>query len=195
MRTSRGILVVLVVCVCSVLASQWQDRIDLSRFLTDNAALSTLTIAYWATYRQVLYVYGSGKLIAQSYPGLNFSKQYGVFPTCKGALSPEKVRDIVRLMIQVRFFDLPQKSFVYATASDDMEDAEKEWQLHSIALEDGNIHAQRDFAAGTYLGKQESIPQEFAAVEASLQRLMKETLKDTPCKLDYYVRPPSVDRR
>jgi len=194
-QTLRGLLVVLVVCVCSALASQWQDRIDLSHFLTDDAALNTLTIAYWPTYRQVLYVYGSGKLIAQNYPGLSFSRQYGLFPTCKAALSPEKVRDVVRLMIKVRFFDLPQKSFVYATASDDMEDAEKEWQVHSIALDDGTTHAQRDFAAGTYLGKQESIPQEFAAVEAFLQRLMKETFKDTPCKLDYYVRPPSVDRR
>jgi hypothetical protein len=141
-------------------------------------------------------VYGSGKLIAQNYPGLSFSKQYGVFPTCKAVLSPEKVRDVLRLMIQVRFFDLPQKSFVYAFASDDIEDLAKEWQMHSIALDDGTIHAQRDFAAGTYMGKRESIPQEFAAVETALQRLMKETFKDTPCKVDYYVRPPSsIERR
>ncbi len=135
---------------------------------------------------------GSGKLIAQSYPGLSFSKQYGLFPTCKAVISPEKVRDVIRLMIQVRFFDLPEKSFVYATASDDMEDFEKELQKHSIALDDGNIHAQRDFAAGTYLGKQESVPQEFVAIETVLQRVMKETLKDASCRLDYYVHPPSI---
>lgn len=119
---------VVVVCVCSGLASQWRDRIELSHFLTDDAALNKLTIEYWPTYRQVFYVYGSGKLIAQSYPGLSFSKQYGLFPTCKAVISPEKVRDVVRLMIQVRFLDLPQKSFVYAIASDDMEDFEKELQ-------------------------------------------------------------------
>jgi len=94
-------------------------------------------------------------------------------------------------MIQVHFFDLPQKSFPYATASDDMEDLEKELQRHSIALDDGITHAQRDFAAGTYIGNKESIPQEFAAVEAFLQRLMNETFKDMPCKAGYYVRPPS----
>jgi hypothetical protein len=111
-------------------------------------------------------------------------------------ISPERVRDVIRLMIQVRFFDLPQRSFVYATASDDMEDFEKELQRHSIALDDGTIRAQRDFAAGTYMGRKESIPQEFAAVETALQQLMKETFKDMPCKVDYYVRPPSsIERR
>jgi len=186
---------VLVVCVCSAHPSEWKDRLELSRFLTDDAALKTLTITYRPTYRQVLYVYGSGKLIGQSYPGLTFSQQYGLFPTCKGMISPERVRDVIRLMIQVRFFDLPQKSFVFMFASDG-EDLEKELQKHSIALDDGTIHAQRDFAAGTYLGKKESIPQEFAAVEAALQQLMKETFKDMPCKVDYYVRPASsVERR
>ncbi|MFL6439522.1 MAG: hypothetical protein ACJ71Q_18260 [Terriglobales bacterium] len=176
--------------------SEWQDRIELSHFLNDDAALNALTISYWPTYRQVVYVYGSGKLIAQSYPGLSFSKEYGVFPTCKAVLSPEKVRDVLRVMIQVHFFDLPQRSFVYAVASDDMEDFEKEWRRHSIALDDGTTHAQRDFADGTYMGKRESIPQKFAAVETTLQRLMKETFKDTPCKVDYYVRPPSpIERR
>lgn len=111
-------------------------------------------------------------------------------------MSPEKVRDVIRLMTQVRFFDLPQRSFVFAFASDDYDDLEKEWQRHSIALDDGSIHAQRDFAAGTYMGKKESIPQEFAAVETALQQLMKETFKDMPCKVEYYVRPPSpIERR
>jgi len=73
-------------------------------------------------------------------------------------------------MIQVHFFDLPQKSFPYATASDDMEDLEKELQRHSIALDDGITHAQRDFAAGTYIGKKESIPQEFAARRSDFGR-------------------------
>ncbi|HWY68055.1 MAG TPA: hypothetical protein VNX88_05290 [Terriglobales bacterium] len=135
-------------------------------------------------------------MIGQSYPGRTFSQQYGVFPTCKAMISPEKVRNVIRLMIQVRFFDLPQKSFVYLFASDDVEDLEKELERHSIALDDGTIHAQRDFAAGTYMGKKESIPQEFAAVENAMQQLMKETFKDMPCKVDSYVRPPSpVERR
>lgn len=195
-RTLRGILVVFIVCVCSAFRSEWKDRIELSHFLTDEASLNALTITYRPTYRQVLYVYGSGKLIAQTYPGLNFSQQYGIFPTCKAVVSPEKIRDVLRVMIQGRFFDLPQKSFVYATASDDMEDFEKELQRHSIALDDGTTHAQRDFAAGSYLGRKESIPQEFAAVETVLQRLMNETFKDPPCKVDNYVRPPSsVQRR
>jgi len=188
-------IVVLVVSVCSASSSEWKDRIELSHFLTNDAALSTLTIAYRPTYRQVLYVYGSGKLIGQIYPGLNFSKQYGIFPTCKATISPEKVHDVIRLMIKVRFFDLPQRSFVFAEASDDMEDFEKELQMHSIALDDGITHAQRDFASGTYLGKKESIPQEFATVETALQQLMKENFKDVPCKVDYYVRPPSIERR
>ena len=49
-------------------SSEWHERIELDRLLSDPAALDKLVIIYRPGYRQTLFVFGMGKVVLQTYP-------------------------------------------------------------------------------------------------------------------------------
>jgi hypothetical protein len=93
-------------------------------------------------------------------------------------------------MLDKRFFDLPIRTYWYATAADDEDDYWDKIKLHSIIIDDGTFRAQRDFAAGIWMDNQESIPKNFAAVEAKLLETEKSATGDKPCRIAPGIRLP-----
>jgi len=88
-------------------------------------------------------------------------------PTCRDKVSPDKVKNLVRLIIQKHFFDLPEKHFFFVYAAQGKEELE----LHTIAIDDGVGKAVRTFGIGVYAGKEESIPPDFSTIEKELKQL------------------------
>jgi hypothetical protein len=58
---------------------------------------------------------------------------------------------------------------------------EEELELHQISIDSGAGKAARTFGVGTYTGKQETIPDDFAAIEEQLIQLRDFTLSNKPC--------------
>jgi|SRR5271157_2253411 len=58
--------------VASRQASEWRNRIDLAPVLSDSEAMKTLVIIYPPSDRQTLFVFGSGRLVLQTYPHKSF---------------------------------------------------------------------------------------------------------------------------
>jgi hypothetical protein len=145
-----------------------QHRLDLEPLLVDPAAVQKLRILYAPSARksyQAFYVYGDGSVVWQAFPTQQMSVT-GV-PTCKNKVSPDKVKGLIRLMIERHFLHLPEKNFIlefngYRNA---------ELELHTIAVDNGLGKARRTFGNGEYGGKQESIPPDFASIEEELKRL------------------------
>ena len=88
-------------------------------------------------------------------------------PTCREKVSLEKVKDLVRLIIQKHFFDLPEKLFISVSAAQ----GEEELKLRTIAIDDGTGKTSRSFGAGKWAGKDESILPDFASIEEQLKQL------------------------
>jgi hypothetical protein len=167
--------------------SEWRERIDLTRLLADSAALDKLVIIYRPTYRQTLFVFGTGRIALQTYPPESFPRSTSLLPTCTADVSRTDVKEIIMTMIETQFFDLPQKSFVdTGEYSNDIE-FEKNLKAHDIIVHDGSSRASRDFAEGTYRGKQEQIPAAFATVEAKLIRLADVAASKKPCPMAHYM--------
>ena len=78
------------------------------------------------------------------------------------------------------------------TASDDEVDCWNAVQLHEIFIDDGKDHASRQFAAGVYQDRKESIPPEFAAIELILQRIGK-AAEGKPCRMAPGIKLPSFE--
>lgn len=81
------------------------------------------------------------------------------------------------MIIGLHFWDLPEKHFLFVYASQ----AEGELEIHQIFIGDGVEKAVRTFGVGTYAGKQETIPDDFAAIEEQLIQLRDFTLSNKPC--------------
>ena len=157
-----------------------QHQLNLEPMLHDADTLKKLTIVHQQPGNhgyQVFFVRGDGSLILQAYPKRPMPTPE--VPTCRNKVGQEKVRELVRLFLEKRFWDLPEKRFTFVYASQTEEDLE----LHTIAVDDGYGRASRTFGVGTYAGKQESIPADFVAIEEQLNQLKDFTLHtpEKPC--------------
>lgn len=157
-----------------------QHQLDLEPMLHDADALKKLTIMHQQPGdrgNQVFFVCGDGSLIFQAYPRRPMPTPE--IPTCRNKVSQEKVKELLRLLIQKHFWDLPERQFIFVYASQTGEELE----LHTIAVDDGYARASRTFGVGTYAGKQESIPDDFSAIEEQLNQLKDFTLHtpEKPC--------------
>jgi hypothetical protein len=167
--------------------SEWRERIDLTRLLSDSAALDKLVIIYRPTYRQTLFVFGTGKVVLQTYPSSFFPQDTALLPTCTAHNTKGDIRDIVRTMIRVQFFELPEKSYVYTGDQNNYIEFEKEVREHTIVVDDGASRAYRGFGEGKYRGRDEQIPAAFDEVEDALRRLTGSVLNGTPCPMGHYM--------
>jgi hypothetical protein len=142
---------------------------DLEPLLKDPAALQKLKIMYLPPIRrgwgQVFVVRGDGSLILQAHP--DRPMPVADIPTCTARVSQDAVKDLVRLIIQKRFFDLPERHFIFMDAAQGMEELE----MHTIAIDDGLGKTRRTFGIGKFAGKEETIPPDFSAIEDELKRL------------------------
>jgi len=149
-----------------------QHQPDLEPLLHDPAALQKLKILYEPPAHksyQSLFVYGDGSIIWQAYPERLMSVTD--VPTCKSKISDDRVKSLIRLMIEKHFVDLPEKRFVLVFAGQRNEELE----LHSIAVDDGLRRTSRTFGTGDYGGKQEFIPPDFVSIEEELKQLKDST--------------------
>ena len=149
-------------------AEPQRHQLDLEPLLRDSAALQKLKILYEPpspkSY-QAFFAYGDGSLVWQAYPRRPMSLLE--VPTCRSRVSPYKVKNLVSLIVQKRFFDLPEKRFLFVSVAQGKEELE----LHTIAIDDGIGKASRTFGIGEYAGKVETIPPEFSAIEQELKQL------------------------
>jgi len=77
------------------------------------------------------------------------------------------VKDLVRLIIQRHFFELPEKQFIFVFAAQGNEKLE----LHTITIDDGLAKTSRTFGVGKFAGKEEKILPDFSMIENELKRL------------------------
>ena len=163
----RFIFTLLLACLLQDTESQWH-QFDLEGMLRDPAALQKLKLAYWPTPResvQVFFVYGDGSLIWQAYPNRSMSRD--LVPTCRNKVSTDTVKNLVRLIIEKHFLDLPEKQFLML----EIAQGRQEIEFHSIAIDDGVGTARKTFAVGEFAGKRESLPPDFLSIEKEVQRL------------------------
>lgn len=172
--------------VSTAASSEWRKRIELTRLLSDSGALDKLVIIYRPTYRQTLFVFGTGKIVLQTYPPNFFSQNAAILPTCTANKSQSEIRDVIHTMILSHFFDLPEKSFVYTGDQNNEIEFEKEVKQQSIVVDDGANRAYRDFAGGKYQGMNEQIPAAFDDVENALRRLAGSDLNGAACPMGRY---------
>lgn len=143
-----------------------QHQLDLEPLLRDLAALQKLKILYGPPSHnnyQAFFVYGDGSVVWQAYPERLMSATD--VPTCKNKINPDRVRSLIRLMIEKHFLELPEKRFVFFGQRNE------ELELHTIAVDTGLGKTSRTFGNGDYGGKLESIPSEFASIEEELKQL------------------------
>jgi hypothetical protein len=88
-------------------------------------------------------------------------------PTCTEQIGLDRVRGLVRLIIQNHFIDLPERHFIFILAAQGTEPLE----MHTIGITDGHAKTRRTFGIGKYAGKNEVIPPEFAAIEGELKKI------------------------
>src|SRR5271154_2534678 len=160
----RIVSALLLFVVLQATATQPQ-QVDLEALLRDSTALQKVKIMYEPPSRdsyRALFVLGSGSIVWQAYP--NRPMALTEVPTCRVRLGADDVRDLIRLMIQRHFVDLPEKRFLFLSIAQD----DKKLEIHTIAIDDGLTQTIRSFAVGEYDGKQESIPPDFAAIEKQL---------------------------
>ena len=182
-------LAVLFVPATTALGSESAQEIDLQALLSDPAAMEKLVVEYRPDMQTFLFVYGTGRVVKQAH---SISAPNSLVPTCTGKIGQDEVRELVQEIIVRHFFDLPIRSFWFATASDDFDDFLKELKLHSIVIDDGSHRAQRDFAEGIYNDKKEFIPPDFSAIEEMLQRIEKSALGNKPCTISPGIQLPPI---
>lgn len=71
-------------------------------------------------------------------------------PTCRAKVSQDVVKDLVRLIIQRQFFELPEKQFIFLNAAQSNEKLE----LRTIRIDDGLAKTSRTFGLGKLAGKE-----------------------------------------
>jgi len=164
----RIVLAILLVILPQASESE-RHRLDLEPLLRDPVALQKLTVVYLPPshkgWFQQFFVRGDGSLILQSHPDRPMALTD--IPTCRARVSQEVVRDLLRLIIQRHFFDLPERQFIFLYAAQ----GDEKLELHTIMVNDGQAKTSRTFGIGEFAGKEEKIPADFAAVEDELKRL------------------------
>lgn len=146
-----------------------RHRLDLEPLLQDAAALQRLTVVYLPpTHKgwvQLFFVRGDGSLILQAHPDRPMAVTD--IPTCRARVSQDAVRDLLRLIIQRHFFDLPERQFIFLYAAQ----GDEKLELHTIMIDDGQGKTSRTFGIDEFSGKEEKIPADFSAIEGELNRL------------------------
>lgn len=164
----RVLLAFLLVILSQTVESE-RHAFDLEPLLKDRAALQKLTIMYLPPIRmgwsQVFVVRGDGSLILQAHP--DRPMPVTDIPTCRANIGQDAVKNLVRLIIQRHFFDLPERQFIFVDAAQ----GTGELELHTIAIDDGLGKTRRTFGVGKFAGKEETIPSDFSAIEDELKRL------------------------
>jgi hypothetical protein len=148
--------------------------------MRDDQRLQKLKIMYESPTEHgfhLLFIKGDGTLILQAYPGRMMARDD--VPTCKERISPYKVREILGSMIERRFWELPEKQFIFLGNWPNP----SEFELHEIFVSNGAEKAGRSFGIGTYGGKPESIPADFAVIERKFKNLERATFPGKPCHL------------
>jgi len=156
----------------------YQSQLDLEPMLHDGKALAKLVIMYelptaGRSFR-LFFVHGDGSLALQLYPGRPMSTTD--MPTCTGRVTPKEIQGLIKTMIEKHFWSLPERQYLFVNGKPTHE----ELGVHGIFVDNGLDKSARAFAVGTYLDKQESIPEDFAAVEQLLNKFANFTLTK-PC--------------
>ena len=142
---------------------------DLETMLQQDEALRALLIVYWPPvqkgWQQIFFVRGDGTVIKQAAPDRPMA--VADIPTCTEHISVERTKALIHLIIQRRFFDLPQRQFIVMNGPLTNEELE----MHTIGISDGQAKARRSFGIGKFAGKKEVIPPEFAALEEELKQI------------------------
>jgi len=142
---------------------------DLEPMLRKDEALSRLLIVYWPPaqkgWQQVFFVRGDGTVVKQAAPDRPMSVTD--IPTCTEQIGLERVKALVRLIIQKHFFELPERQFIFIYAAQ----MNEELEMHTIGISDGQTKTRRSFGIGKFAGKDEVIPPEFAAIEEELKQI------------------------
>lgn len=142
---------------------------NLEPMLQNDEALRQLLIVYWPPaqkgWQQAFFVRGDGSIVKQATPERPMAVTD--IPTCTEQIGSEKVRVLVRLIIQKHFLDLPERHFIFMSAVQ----MNEELEMHTIGIRDDDAKALRSFGIGRYAGKDEVIPPEFAAIEAELKQM------------------------
>jgi hypothetical protein len=164
----RIVLAFLLIVLPQAFESE-RHRLDLEPLLQDPAALQRLTVVYLPPSQkgwiQQFLVRGDGSLILQAHPDRPMAVTD--IPTCRAKVSQDVVKDLVRLIIQKHFFELPEKHFIFIYAAQ----SDEKLELHTITINDGLTKTSRTFGVGKFAGKEEKIPPDFSAVEHELKRL------------------------
>jgi hypothetical protein len=156
----------------------WKHQLDLEPMRHDAESLKKLTIMYDSPLQQgfeLLFIRGDGSLILQRYPGRPMATTD--LPTCKEKVGQDQVRQLVSLIVSRHFWELPEKNFLFVGG----EPSHKELEVHRIFISNGTEKAGRVFAVGTYAGKQEAIPNDFAMIEQQFKQLAQSTFAGKPC--------------
>jgi hypothetical protein len=147
----------------------YRHALDLEPLPQDPVALQRLTVVYrppihegWV---QLFFVRGNGALILQASPDRPMAVTD--IPTCRAKVSQDVVKELVRLIIQRHFFELPEKQFIFVYAAQ----GEEKLELHTVTIDDGLGKTSRTFGVGKFAGKEEKIPPDFSAIEDELKRL------------------------
>lgn len=158
--------------------SEKASRIDLQRFINNPGVLQTLKIEWDYPPNVEMHLFGKGALVLQSFPTLrddpenpNVLKNRTIVPTCRGGVTSADLLSVLQVMVDHRFFDLPDKSYIVQYAST------RKAELHTISVDDGTLRASRTFAVGEFMGNSESLPADFAAVEQALAKIRNSAIK------------------
>lgn len=163
----RLLFTLLLVCLIQYTEPQ-RHQFDLEAALRDPAAFQKLKIQYVPPCHagcEMFFVYGDGSLIWQAIP--NRPMAITLVPTCRNKVSQDTVKDWVRLIIEKKFLDLPERQFLLLYIGQGKEELE----FHLISIDDGVATTTRMFAIGEYAGKREALPPDFLSIEKELERL------------------------
>src|SRR6266481_2401853 len=164
----RIVLAFLLIVLPQVFESEGH-RLDLEPLLQDPVVLQRLMVVYQPPVHkgwiQLFFVRGDGSLILQAHP--NRPMAITEIPTCKAKVSQDVVKNLVQLIIQRHFFELPEKQFIFQDAAQDNEKLE----LRTITINDGLGRTSRTFGVGKFAGKEERIPPDFSAIESEIKEL------------------------
>jgi hypothetical protein len=161
-------------------AEPWKHQLDLEPMLRDSESLKKLTVMYDSPLQQgfeLLFVRGDGSLILQRYPGRPMATTD--LPTCTEKIGQDQVKKLASFIASKHFWELPEKRFLFING----EPSHKELEVHRIFISNGTEKAQRVFAVGTYAGKQETIPDDFAMIEQQFKQLAQSAFAGKACHL------------
>lgn len=162
------ILIALLVTLLPNAVEPYAPQLDLEPMLHDDNALEKLVIMYDSPAGhgfRLFFVRGDGSLVLQTYPGRPMAKTD--MPTCRGKVAQDEIRELIKTMTERHFWALPEKHYIFVNG----ERRDEGLAVHGIFVDNGSEKAARTFGAGAYAGKQESIPEDFSAIEQRLKKL------------------------